>query len=124
MCKIFQESESLARKAFGEEAAETERRLRDNISSLEKSAEERLSKISELESLVRDREELEQKLSSLIDEKKNLLERCLEAEADLQRDKSQADDLRRKLDDSRAALQELGRENQSIQVGNKLLLPK
>ena len=46
----------------------------------------------------------------------SLLERCLGAESELDRSRSSLIELRRKLDDSQAALHELGRENQSIQV--------
>ena len=48
---------------------------------------------------------------------RSLLERCLGAESELERSRSSLIELRRKLDDSQAALHELGRENQSIQVG-------
>ena len=51
------------------------------------------------------------------DERHSLLERCLGAESELDRSRSTLVELRRKLDDSQAALQELGRENQPIQVG-------
>ena len=44
------------------------------------------------------------------------MERCLGAEGELDRSRSSLIELRRKLDDSQAALHELGRENQSIQV--------
>ena len=47
---------------------------------------------------------------------RSLLERCLGAESELDRSRSSLIELRRKLDDSQAALHELGRENQSIQV--------
>ena len=47
---------------------------------------------------------------------RSLLERCLGAESELERSRSSLIELRRKLDDSQAALHELGRENQSIQV--------
>merc|ERR1719481_618359 len=47
---------------------------------------------------------------------RSLLERCLAAESELDRSRSSVVELRRKLDDSQAALHELGRENQSIQV--------
>jgi len=54
------------------------------------------------------------------DERRTLLERCLEAEAELERSRSSMVELRRRLDDSQAALHELGRENQSIQVRKSL----
>jgi early endosome antigen 1 len=46
-----------------------------------------------------------------------LLERCLAAESELERMRTTTVEMRRKLDDSQAALHELGRENQAIQVG-------
>merc|ERR1719264_641033 len=60
--------------------------------------------------------ELEAKLGSIADERKALLERCLAAESELDRTRSTTVEMRRKLDDSQAALHELGRENQSIQM--------
>lgn len=71
---------------------------------------------SELNKALSDRLELEAKVSSATDERKTLMERCLEAEAELERSRGSVLELRRKLDDSQAALHELGRENQSIQV--------
>ena len=62
-----------------------------------------------------DRLELEAKVEAASDERHSLLERCLGAESELDRSRSTLVELRRKLDDSQAALQELGRENQSIQ---------
>ncbi len=59
---------------------------------------------------------MEAKLASSADERRSLMERCLEAEAELERARASTVELRRKLDDSQAALHELGRENQSIQV--------
>ena len=50
------------------------------------------------------------------------MERCLGAEGELDRSRSSLIELRRKLDDSQAALHELGRENQSIQVKYILIL--
>merc|ERR1719479_384543 len=60
--------------------------------------------------------ELEAKVESTSDELRSLLERCLGAESELERSRAGLIELRRKLDDSQAALHELGRENQSIQV--------
>ncbi|KAK7063309.1 hypothetical protein SK128_017668, partial [Halocaridina rubra] len=50
------------------------------------------------------------------EEHKGLLERCVTAEAEVERVQGHLTQLRRKLDDSTAALQELGRENQNLQV--------
>ena len=70
----------------------------------------------QLDSALSVRLELEAKVESASDERRSLLERCLAAEAELDRTRSTTVELRRKLDDSQAALHELGRENQSIQV--------
>ena len=71
---------------------------------------------SKLQEAVSQRLELEAQVGSSNDERKSLLERCLGAEGELDRTRSNVNELRRKLDQSQAALHELGRENQSIQV--------
>lgn len=70
----------------------------------------------QLDSILSDKLELEAKVEAASDERRSLLERCLGAESELDRSRSTIVELRRKLDDSQAALHELGRENQSIQV--------
>lgn len=45
-----------------------------------------------------------------------LLYRCLKSEGEIEKLQSKLMDARRKLDDTTAAMQELGRENQSLQV--------
>ncbi len=45
-----------------------------------------------------------------------LLERCLSSEAELDKLREKNAEMRRRLDDATAALHELGRENQSLQV--------
>lgn len=50
------------------------------------------------------------------EEQQGLVERCLAAELEVERLQGQLTQLRRKLDDSMAALHELGRENQNLQV--------
>jgi early endosome antigen 1 len=80
-------------------------------------AESRFSEMSSnYDSALSARLELEAKVESASDERRSLLERCLGAESELERSRSVVVELRRKLDDSQAALHELGRENQSIQV--------
>ena len=71
---------------------------------------------SNYDSVLSSRLELEAKVESASDERRSLLERCLGAESELERNRAVVVELRRKLDDSQAALHELGRENQSIQV--------
>lgn len=80
-------------------------------------AETKLEKQNRLmDKALSDRLELDAKVESASDERRSLLERCLAAEGELDRSRSTLVELRRKLDDSQAALHELGRENQSIQV--------
>ena len=42
--------------------------------------------------------------------------RCLKSEGEFEKVQTKSLELKRKLDDSQAALQEIGRENQSLQV--------
>ena len=44
--------------------------------------------------------------------------RCLKSEGENEKLQAKGLDLKRKLDDTQAALQEIGRENQSLQVGD------
>jgi len=60
--------------------------------------------------------ELEAAVGAAGEERRGLLERCLAAEAETERLRNVTVELRRKMDDSQAALHELGRENQSLQV--------
>jgi early endosome antigen 1 len=62
--------------------------------------------------------ELENKIKMSEDGKSRLLERCLAGETESERLQETINELRRKLDDSISALQELGRENQSWQMEN------
>jgi len=83
----------------------------------EKVSQDKLSDINkQLDYALSAKLELEAKVESTSDEMRSLLERCLGAESELDRSRSSLIELRRKLDDSQAALHELGRENQSIQV--------
>lgn len=43
--------------------------------------------------------------------------RCVKGEGEIEKLQAKVVELRRKLDDTTAAMQELGRENQSLQVG-------
>ena len=61
--------------------------------------------------------ELEAAAGAAGEERRGLLERCVAAEAETDRTREAAVELRRRLEDAQAALHELGRENQSIQVG-------
>ena len=53
------------------------------------------------------------------EEQHSLVERCVAAESEVERLQGQLTQLRRKLDDSTAALHELGRENQNLQVSGE-----
>ena len=48
------------------------------------------------------------------------MERCLASEGELEKLRDKTNDMRRKLDDAQAALHELGRENQSLQVSHNV----
>ena len=60
--------------------------------------------------------ELEAKLENTLDERKALLDRCLKRESESEKLHSANSDLRHKLEESMSALQDLARENQSLQV--------
>lgn len=48
-----------------------------------------------------------------------LCSRCVKGEGEIEKLQSKMVELRRKLDDTTAAMQELGRENQSLQVSEE-----
>lgn len=52
------------------------------------------------------------------------LSRCVKGEGEIEKLQTKVVELRRKLDDTTAAMQELGRENQSLQVGLETLSGK
>ena len=81
-------------------------KMNENMTSINKERDAALSKALELEATV----------GSANEERRGLLERCVAAEAETERTRNMTVELRRKLDDAQAALHELGRENQSIQV--------
>ena len=60
--------------------------------------------------------ELEAKLSNCIEERNQLLARCIEAEKNWSMYKNHNLELKVKLDDTQYALQEIGREHQTLQV--------
>ncbi|XP_070395180.1 early endosome antigen 1-like isoform X2 [Dermacentor albipictus] len=73
---------------------------------------------AQLDSAQGDKLELEAKLENALDERRALLDRCLRSEGEAETLRTNAADLRRRLDDSLAALHELGRENQLLQIDN------
>ncbi len=60
--------------------------------------------------------ELEAKISNYIDERNELIERCVNSENQHEILKNLNTDLKRKLEDTQSALQELGQEHQILQV--------
>ena len=60
--------------------------------------------------------ELEAKLENNNDERRLLVERCVTSEKDNEGLRERVAEQRRKLEDLQAALQEMGRENQTLQV--------
>ncbi|XP_067127818.1 early endosome antigen 1-like isoform X2 [Centruroides vittatus] len=89
--------------------------LREDL-CLEQNKRENLER--QTDELKVDNLELEAKLGNALDERRALLERCLKSEGECERLQETTIDLRRKLDDTMAALQELGRENQTLQAKN------
>ena len=124
---VFQSNLKSVHQSAIDSHLKSEESLRDQISSLESKIQDASGQAADLElklaesakqldSALSERLEMEAKLGSATDERTSLLERCLAAETELERSRNQIVELRRKMDDSQAALHELGRENQSIQV--------
>jgi early endosome antigen 1 len=100
-----------------DEAVTSSKEAIAKANEIEKLSQDKLTDINkQLDFALSAKLELEAKVESTSDEMRSLLERCLGAESELDRSRSSLIELRRKLDDSQAALHELGRENQSIQV--------
>uniref|UniRef100_A0A672JD84 Early endosome antigen 1 n=1 Tax=Salarias fasciatus TaxID=181472 RepID=A0A672JD84_SALFA len=76
------------------------------VSELEKQTDELRGEIAVLEATVQNNQ----------DERRALLERCVKGEGEMEKLQAKVVELRRKLDDTTAAMQELGRENQSLQI--------
>ena len=66
--------------------------------------------------------ELEAKISNFIDERNELIERCVNSEKQHEIIRNQNIDLKRKLEDTQSALQELGQEHQILQVFSIFLI--
>uniref|UniRef100_A0A8C7UMS3 Early endosome antigen 1 n=1 Tax=Oncorhynchus mykiss TaxID=8022 RepID=A0A8C7UMS3_ONCMY len=73
---------------------------------LEKQTDELRGEIAVLEATVQNNQ----------DERRALLERCVKGEGEMEKLQAKVVEMRRKLDDTTAAMQELGRENQSLQI--------
>uniref|UniRef100_A0A8D2LPY5 Early endosome antigen 1 n=1 Tax=Varanus komodoensis TaxID=61221 RepID=A0A8D2LPY5_VARKO len=94
--------------------------LNENLGTVKKEWQSSQRRVSELEKQTDDlRGEiavLEATVQNNQDERRMLLERCLKSEGEIEKLQSKLMDARRKLDDTTAAMQELGRENQSLQI--------
>ncbi|KAG8137962.1 hypothetical protein E2320_003910 [Naja naja] len=94
--------------------------LNENLGTVKKEWQSSQRRASELEKQIDDlRGEiavLEATVQNNQDERRVLLERCLKSEGEIEKLQSKVMDARRKLDDTTAAMQELGRENQSLQI--------
>ncbi|GFS33314.1 early endosome antigen 1 [Trichonephila inaurata madagascariensis] len=91
------------------------RTLKEDLTSEQRRRESLEQKLDEISGT---KLELEAKLENALEERNSLLERCLKSETECERLQKISTDLRRKYDDCVAALQELGRENQTLQVEN------
>lgn len=91
------------------------RTLKEDLTSEQRRRESLEQKLDEISGT---KLELEAKLENALEERNSLLERCLKSETECERLQKTSTDLRRKYDDCVAALQELGRENQTLQVEN------
>uniref|UniRef100_A0A8C4I7B1 Early endosome antigen 1 n=1 Tax=Dicentrarchus labrax TaxID=13489 RepID=A0A8C4I7B1_DICLA len=76
------------------------------VGELEKQIDELRGEIAVLEATVQNNQ----------DERRALLERCVKGEGEIEKLQAKVVELRRKVDDTTAAMQELGRENQSLQI--------
>ncbi|XP_016301520.1 early endosome antigen 1-like [Sinocyclocheilus anshuiensis] len=76
------------------------------VGELEKQTDELRGEIAVLEATVQNNQ----------DERRALLERCVQGEGEIEKLQAKLVEMRRKLDDTTAAMQELGRENQSLQI--------
>uniref|UniRef100_A0A8C5A831 Early endosome antigen 1 n=1 Tax=Gadus morhua TaxID=8049 RepID=A0A8C5A831_GADMO len=95
--------------ALGENVATLKREWQGSqrrSAELEKQTDELRGEIAVLEATVQNNQ----------DERRALLERCVKGEGEMEKLQAKALEMRRRLDDTTAAMQELGRENQSLQI--------
>lgn len=94
--------------------------LNQNLANLRTELKQLNDKLAQSEvtinSIRGDNLEMEAKLSICMDERNQLLERCLISEKLLETTKNNNVELKRRFEDTQAALQELGREHQELQV--------
>jgi hypothetical protein len=93
-----------------------------NLSTLRNELKSQTEKFAQYESnynaVKSENLELEAKLSNCVDERNDLLERCLTSEKLCEQMKAQNIEYKRKYEDAESALHELGREHQFLQVQN------
>ncbi|KAK3856227.1 hypothetical protein Pcinc_037436 [Petrolisthes cinctipes] len=105
---------------------------KEEVGRLTQQLEEHVSNVSEMEGhvatlqaevagLAGDKLELEVRVEAAGEERNGLMERCVAAESEVERLSGHLTELRRKLDDSTAAIHELGRENQNLQIETRKL---
>ncbi len=94
--------------------------LNQNLANLRVEIKQQNEKLEKTETIINsikgDNLEMEAKLSNCMDDRNQLLERCLISEKLLESIKNQNVELKRRLEDTQSALQELGREHQELQV--------
>uniref|UniRef100_UPI00358E9FF8 early endosome antigen 1 n=1 Tax=Myxine glutinosa TaxID=7769 RepID=UPI00358E9FF8 len=94
--------------------------LTDNLATLRRDSQTEKDSNVELqkrnEELLGEVAVMEASLQNGQDERRALLERCVRNESESEKLQSRVTELRRKLEDAQAAMQELGRENQSLQI--------
>ncbi|MGH0151688.1 UNVERIFIED_CONTAM: hypothetical protein FKN15_065509 [Acipenser sinensis] len=102
--------------------------LNENIGTLKKEWQSSQQRVGVLEKQTDDlRGEiavLEATVQNNQDERRALLERCLKGEGEMEKHQTKMMEMRRKLDDTTAAMQELGRENQTLQIKNTQALTR
>ncbi|KAJ9597467.1 hypothetical protein L9F63_011688 [Diploptera punctata] len=126
--KIKEKDEHLSEESADKEAIAKELALeRNKCAQLEReklSSESNVCKKSEelkkiqasLDEVAGEKLALEAQLAASQSEQQTLLERCFASSAESENQRKNNADLRRKLEESQAALHELGRENQTLQL--------
>ncbi len=99
--------------------------LNQNLANLRNELKQQTEKLAQsvltINTVKGDNLELEAKLSNCTEERDQLLERCINSERQHELLKTQNIELKRRLEDTQAGLQELGREHQMLQVRIRIL---
>lgn len=94
--------------------------LNENLATMKKEWQSSQRRVSELEKqtddLRGDNAVLEATVQNNQDERRALLERCIKSEGEIEKLQAKLVEMKKKLDNTTAAMQELGRENQSLQI--------